>query len=73
MKPINSQNLSRMNKVIDKKSILFFFLQSLRQEEDTFDLEKIFKKTKTVPSIYYLPVSEEIAQERKKKLKENKI
>lgn len=40
-----------------------------RPEEMVIELDKLFKKTKTIPYIYYLPVSEEVAKERKKTLK----
>lgn len=40
-----------------------------RPEETVIELDKLFKKTKTVPCIYYLPISEEVAKERKKALK----
>ena len=51
------------------KSGHFFISKRSRPEETVIELDKLFKKTKTVPCIYYLPISEEVAKERKKALK----
>jgi len=44
----------------------------VRPEETVLELDKLFKKTKVTPCLYYLPLNEETAKERKKKLVENK-
>lgn len=36
----------------------------------TASLDELFRKTKATPHLYYLPVSEEIAQQRLEKLKQ---
>jgi len=52
-----------------QKTSTFFNLKHSRPEETVIELDKLFKKTKTIPCVYYLPVTEEVAKERKKPLK----
>lgn len=47
-------------------------IKHARPEETLLELDKLFKKTKTIPCIYYLPMNEEMAKERKKKIAELK-
>ena len=58
-KALNSNNLLSKSK-------------SQRPEEFVLELDKLFKKTKTIPCIYYLPITEEVVKERKRNLNENK-
>jgi hypothetical protein len=38
------------------------------QNDSNLALEDLFRKTQALPALYYLPISEEIAQERLAKL-----
>ena len=66
----NVQNLTKTNKMSleDEKngSILTKSLHHVRPEETVLELDKLFKKTKTTPCLYYLPLNEEAAREKKK-------